>query len=255
MSEGKQEFYKKAETSLRNSGYTVYGERDISGIGPSHSSKPDYIAFKDGTIIIGEIKSPKEIPSSSSWRQIQNSDGPEFKLVRLEISNREDQGSLSKDIGGHLIIIRGQLPDYVRKLGKTYTLPPLVSNCNSIAIGYSFPPEQIFNVDAALINLGKRPLKSIIGTEVITYIIESEEGIMAGKIGKGGWIGPTISLASALITAVASVISSRPSQKKDTLRSKLKDLEISRKKYGMSDDVYENKKKEIIDSHNYENVK
>jgi len=55
--EGKEEFYKKRK-ALKKSGYQYFGEKDIEGIGSGHSSKPDYIALKDGIIIIGEIKSP-----------------------------------------------------------------------------------------------------------------------------------------------------------------------------------------------------
>ncbi len=67
--EGKEEFYKKAEEALKKSGYQYYGEKDIVGIGSGHSSKPDYIAVKDGIVVVGEIKSPKEGPKSAMWRQ------------------------------------------------------------------------------------------------------------------------------------------------------------------------------------------
>jgi len=72
MTEGKEEFYKKAEEALKRSGYQYYGEKYIVGIGSSHSSKPDYIAVKDDIVVIGEIKSPREGPKSAIWRQIQS---------------------------------------------------------------------------------------------------------------------------------------------------------------------------------------
>jgi len=65
---GKKEFYPKAEHALKSQGYQYYdGDRDIRGKDRAHSSKPDYIATKGDSIIIGEIKSPKEGPNSSSW--------------------------------------------------------------------------------------------------------------------------------------------------------------------------------------------
>ena len=113
MIEGKEEFYKKAEEALKSKGYQYYGEKDIVGIRSGHSSKPDYIAVKDGIVIIGEIKSPKEGPKSAMWRQIQRGDSEEFKAVRLDVARREEAGELSREVGGHEIIIRGQIPDYI----------------------------------------------------------------------------------------------------------------------------------------------
>jgi hypothetical protein len=53
--EGKKEFYKKAEKSLTSKGYQYFdGDRDIHGKGKQHSNRPDYIAIKDNTIVIGE---------------------------------------------------------------------------------------------------------------------------------------------------------------------------------------------------------
>jgi len=68
--EGKKEFYKKVEESLKSKGYKYFdGDRDIPGKGRQHASKPDFIAVKDNRVYIGEIKSPAESPKSTSWRQ------------------------------------------------------------------------------------------------------------------------------------------------------------------------------------------
>ena len=99
------------------------GDRDIKGKGRRHANKPDYIAVKDGAIIIGEIKSPSEPPTSGSWRTIQPADSEVFKAVRTEVSAREKAGEISKEVGGHEIIIRGQIPDYIMKINDTYELP------------------------------------------------------------------------------------------------------------------------------------
>jgi hypothetical protein len=155
MTEGKEEFYKKAEEALRRSGYQYYSEKDIAGIGSAHSSKPDYIAVKDGIVIIGEIKSPKEGPKSAIWRQIQKGDSEEFKAVRLDVAKREAAGEVSKEIGGHEIIIRGQIPDYIEKIGKTYDLPSSIPDGGRILAGYTFSLQEQENVEQALKNCGK----------------------------------------------------------------------------------------------------
>ena len=162
MIEGKSEFYSKAQESLMKSGYTYYdGDRDIPGKGRSHANKPDYIAIKNGIIVIGEIKSPKEGPKSSSWRQIQNSDSEEFKKVRLDVLRREKVGKLAPEIGGHEIIIRGKIPDYIRKIGKTYDLPSSIHPGKTILAGYSFPKEETCNVEQALKNTRKKVVEKI----------------------------------------------------------------------------------------------
>jgi hypothetical protein len=169
--EGKEEFYKKAEEALKRSGYQYYGEKDIVGIGSGHSSKPDYIAVKDSIVIIGEIKSPKEGPKSAMWRQIQRSDSEEFKAVRLDVARREEAGELPREVGGHEIIIRGQIPDYISKKGKTYNLPVVVGNNTRIMAGYTFPGYERRNVEQALRNSRKMICEVIdIKNTSITFI-------------------------------------------------------------------------------------
>ncbi|MGO8988805.1 MAG: hypothetical protein ACLQGU_08310 [bacterium] len=170
MIEGKGEFYGKAEEALKSKGYQYYGEKDIIGIGSAHSSKPDYIAVKGNIVVIGEIKSPREGPKSAMWRQVQRGDSEEFKAVRLDVSKREETGKLPREVGGHEIIIRGQIPDYVRKLNKTYN-PPIELDNKKIILGYSFPPEQSSNVDKAFKHYGKSVFQKIdAGNGVITYL-------------------------------------------------------------------------------------
>jgi len=62
---------------------------------------------------------------------------------------------LDPDVGGHGIIIRGQIPDYVSNLGITYDLPAGISG-RTLKGGYSVPAEQGGNVVNALKNCGKR---------------------------------------------------------------------------------------------------
>jgi hypothetical protein len=171
--EGKEEFYKKAEEALKRSGYQYYGEKDIVGIGSGHSSKPDYIAVKDGIVIIGEIKSPKEGPKSAMWRQVQRSDSEEFKAVRLDVARREEAGELPREVGGHEIIIRGQIPDYISKRGRTYNFPAAVRKDAKVMAGYTFPDYERRNVDQALKNCD-RTIYHVIdtGNNSITFIFD-----------------------------------------------------------------------------------
>lgn len=169
---GKTNFYRKAKESLQSKGYQYYdGERDIRGKGRSHASKPDYIATKGNTTIIGEIKSPGEPPTSGSWRQVQNSDSEDFKRVRLEVAAREQAGEVSKEVGGHEIIIRGQIPDYVAKIGLTYDLPEGVPEGGFIKGGYTVPASEAGNAEAAFRNCRKIDYDKIdIGNGSTTYI-------------------------------------------------------------------------------------
>lgn len=167
---GKKEFYPKVAEAFKSQGYQYFdGDKDIIGKGRRHASKPDYIAIKGNTIIIGEIKSPDEGPTSPSWRQVQNSDSEKFKKVRQEVAKREKAGKVSKEVGGHEIIIRGQIPDYVSKLNKTYDLPEEVPSKGNIKYGYSIPVTESGNVEAVLKNLKIR-FEKISHNESTNYI-------------------------------------------------------------------------------------
>jgi len=121
---GKKVFYPKAEEALKGSGFEYFdGDKDIKGKSVAHRSRPDYVAIKGDDCVIGEIKSPDEPPTSGSWRQVQPNDSRDFAKVREDVKRREQSGKLNPEIGGHDIIIRGQIPDYVSKIGKTYDLP------------------------------------------------------------------------------------------------------------------------------------
>ena len=170
--EGKKEFYKKVEEALKSKGYDYYdGDRDIPGKGKQHANKPDFIAVKDNKVYIGEIKSPAEGPKSGSWRQKQNSDTEKFVAVRMDVVKREKSRLLLPEIGGHEIIIRGQIADYVRKIGINFNLPESVSQNAEIRMAYSMPETEEHNVEKALANCGKKVHNKIdIGNGSITYL-------------------------------------------------------------------------------------
>ena len=65
---GKKEFYPKVKESFIAAGYEYFdGDADIKGKTSRHRRKPDYIAVKDNLVVIGEIKSAVEPPSTASW--------------------------------------------------------------------------------------------------------------------------------------------------------------------------------------------
>jgi len=160
------------EEALKSKGYEYYdGDRDIPGKGRQHANKPDFIAVKNNIIYIGEIKSPAEGPKSGSWRQIQNSDTEQFKAVRVNVAEREKAVLLSQEIGGHEIIILGQIADYVRKIGINFDLPASVSPKMEIRMAYSMPESEERNVEKALANCRKKVHEKIdSGNGSITYL-------------------------------------------------------------------------------------
>jgi hypothetical protein len=171
MLEGKREFYGKVEEALRSKGYEYYdGDRDIPGKGRQHANKPDFIAVKGNNIYIGEIKSPAEGPKSGSWRQKQNSDTEQYVAVRNDVSKREKAGLVLPEIGGHIIIIEGQIMDYIRKIGVNFDFPASVSPNAEIRMAYSMPESEERNVTKALENCKKRVYEKInIGNGSVTY--------------------------------------------------------------------------------------
>jgi hypothetical protein len=172
MTVGKNEFYYKAQEALTSHGYQFFdGDKDIRGKGIHHANKPDYIAIKGNTVVIGEIKSPAESPKTGSWRQIQKGDSEEFKKIRLDVVKREWEGNLLPEVGGHEIIIRGQIPDYMRKIGITYELPVSFSGKQNIICGYTVPMTEQMNVKRALDNCNVKTINRIDGGNgSITYL-------------------------------------------------------------------------------------
>lgn len=171
---GKKEFYKEVEEALTSKGFQYYdGDRDIPGKGRQHANKPDYIAVKNRIVYIGEIKSPAEGPKSSSWRQRQNSDTEQFAAVRRDVVKREKSGLVLPEIGGHEIIIRGQIMDYVRKIGLNFDLPPIISSKAEIMMAYSFPVSEEQNVKKAFQNCRKKVSEKInTGNGSVTYFFD-----------------------------------------------------------------------------------
>ncbi len=79
---------------------------------------------------------------------------------------------LDPNVGGHGIIIRGQIPDYVSNLGITYDLPTEISG-RTLKGGYSVPAEQAGNVVNALKNCGKRGYRVVEnGGQAATFIFD-----------------------------------------------------------------------------------
>jgi hypothetical protein len=170
---GKKEFYPKVKASFIAAGYEYFdGDADIKGKTSRHRRKPDYIAVKEDLVVIGEIKSPAEPPSSASWRKKQSHDSDAFAKVRQDILDLESAGMLDPQVGGHGIIIRGQIPDYVSNMGITYDLPAAAPG-SKVKGGYTVPSGQARNVETALSNCGKIKYQMLnSGNGMVTYIFD-----------------------------------------------------------------------------------
>jgi hypothetical protein len=168
--DSKKVFYKKVMDDLEKQGYEI--ESKIKGISKSHAKKPDYLAIYDNNIIIGEIKSPKEGPETSSWRQVQNGDSNQLRAVREKVRQLEQVDKNSKKVVGHVIVILGQLPEYKDCIKKTFELPPKCQNLNNINIlfGYSVPKGQEENVECAFKLCKIKILNKVMGCNNVTFI-------------------------------------------------------------------------------------
>jgi len=169
----KKELCLKVKESFTAAGYEYYdGDADIKGKTRQHRRKPDYIAVKGDQIIIGEIRFPEESPASGSWRKKQPNDSAAFAKVRQDILDLESAGMLDPNVGGHGIIIRGQIPDYVSHIGITYDLPVALPRSKAKG-GYTVAACQAGNVEKALSNCGKIKYQVLtVGDELVTYIFE-----------------------------------------------------------------------------------
>jgi len=131
-------------------------------IGINSTCKPDWIAIKKtkDEIIIGEIKTVSENPARSDYRKKSSENESQvFTGVRTNIKNEEEQGRISKKIGGQVIIIQGQIPEYQRKMKVTWTVPELDTfDYSSVPVKhcYSFPSARNGDVRAAYNRLGKQ---------------------------------------------------------------------------------------------------
>ncbi len=216
--EGKDIFYPKVSKSITDAGYDYH--HDIKGKGKSHANKPDFIAVKGNEILYGEIKSGKELSSTSSWRNApkrerSNIEKKKFTEVRDEIRKRADlideeikklrkekssiniktsgDGKLQerkaainrridelkaqKRINDHEIIIRGQIPDYIRMQGKNYELPRGIELEGRVVRGaYTVPSSETADVEVAFKNIGKKytripPTEKTI-SDAVTYVFD-----------------------------------------------------------------------------------
>lgn len=88
----------------------------------------------------------------------------------MKVAKREKEGLVAPEIGGHEIIISGQIADYVRKIGVNFDLPASLPRKMEIIMAYSFPDMEEGNVKKALSNCGKKVLEKInTGNGSVTY--------------------------------------------------------------------------------------
>ena len=157
----KKDFYPHIEDLFAGHGYRYYPEEKIKGLGRG-SRKPDFVAVKKEIFAIGEIKSPAEPPQSSSWRSVQPYDSPEMEMVRKKVKELEASGQVSPEIGGHAIILLGQLKEYMALMGKRW-VPPESPENKTMLLAYAFPSQWSSSVAQALEAFGLNPIQHLKG--------------------------------------------------------------------------------------------
>lgn len=93
--------------------------------------------------------------------------------IKQEIDNLNNE----KRIADHEIIIRGQIPDYIKTLRKNYDLPDGMTMEGKVIKGaYTVPPSEAANVEAALKSMGKTfkrlPPDSNTASDTVTFIFD-----------------------------------------------------------------------------------
>lgn len=169
---GKESFYHKAGEALAASGFAFVDGDDMKGRTRAHARRPDYVAANSCHVVIGETKSPAEPPTNGSWRQRQKNDTEAMAAVRARVQARERSGQVSREVGGHEIILCGQIPDYVANIGVTFDLPFTLDDRQLIG-GYSVPATQHENVRQAFVHCGLRVIQEIdTGNGSVTFLFD-----------------------------------------------------------------------------------
>ncbi len=158
----KREFYPTVEDLFVSYGYRYYPEEKIKGLGKGGARKPDFVATNSEVFIIGEIKSPAELPESSSWRSIQPYDSQEMREIRVKVKNLERSGQVSPKVGGHAIIIFGQLREYLNLMGERWR-PPENPGGLVLLLAYAYPKEWSDSVIQALRTFDLNPVQHLKG--------------------------------------------------------------------------------------------
>lgn len=167
---GKEEFYPLIKRFLESEGFKYYAEDELKGIGRGNR-KPDFVAIKDSWFLVGEIKSPSEPATSPSWRSEQSYDSENMRSVRRRVRDMEKAGKVSTDIGGHAIIMLGQIPEYIRLIGKRW-VPPEPVECKKILGAYAFPATWKEQVEEAVRIFDIPVLQRLTNHEVQVWVLD-----------------------------------------------------------------------------------
>jgi len=175
----KEEFYPLVKKLLERKGYKYYSEEDLRGKGRGRR-KPDFVAIRGNWFLIGEIKSPSEPPTSGSWRTVQSFDTENMRHVREMVKALEKEGKIAPEVGGHAIIMLGQVYEYLLLMGERW-LPPEPVEGYQILGAYAFPVEWSHEVEEALRFFRIKPLARFKDSKVMVVIFELK------KLERGGF--------------------------------------------------------------------
>lgn len=165
----KKEFYPLVRRLLESEDFIYFAEEDIRGVGRG-PRKPDFVALKGNWFLIGEIKSPAESPLLPSWRSEQPYDSENMRIVRRRVQEMERKGRVSPGVGGHTIIIMGQIPEYIMLMGKKW-LPPEPVEGKEILGAYAFPAQWQKQVEEAVRFFEIKVLQRIGNSEIQVLVL------------------------------------------------------------------------------------
>lgn len=108
-----REFTEGIIFELKDRNYSVYSDNNYNGIDGrvrgNNGRKPDLIAMVDNQRILIEVKSPEEYVSANWFRSPTNDAFPEVREYCKEHALK-----VGKGVASWMVIIAGQLKDYVR---------------------------------------------------------------------------------------------------------------------------------------------
>ncbi len=175
---------KDIRDTLAAKGYAYIPESEIKKI---DDRRPDFVlsSANNSFTVLGERKSALEPPTTPSWRtQRPDNDIEEFTKLRAKVRNMEKEKPpiFPKRIGGHIIIIEGQIQDYSERF-PTGLMKSSNRNLPAVAkFAYAVPKDQKQNVLAAFAEINKHfgknhnlPPEHHEGSIMVTFIFDKSD--------------------------------------------------------------------------------
>ena len=114
------EFDQSCNEAYERLGYKPYPENSFKTIGRSWASRPDGFALDENTILVREMKRPREFKSRSSWLCTYEADP--IKQERVKWIEAQQNNSITKKEAEARIVI-AEHDDHYFKRGRTWDYP------------------------------------------------------------------------------------------------------------------------------------